>query len=120
MIKMFHITAAYLSVTLFVVRAVWAFTSPEMLQQKWVRIVPHVLDTLLLLLGVALALNLAVSPFSGWLAAKMIGLLCYIGFGVVTLRASTRPLKLAGLCGALFSVLYIIAVAYTRQAVPFG
>ena len=117
MIKMLHITLAYLTVIGFVMRAGWSFVSPEMLQQKWVRITPHVIDTFLLLLGVALAFNLADGVLQGWLIAKLLGLLAYIGFGVMCLRG-TGTTRVVGLIGALLSVCYIFLVAFTRQIVP--
>ena len=76
-------------------------------------------DTLLLVLGLVMAIQLSLSPFSGWLAAKLVGLLAYIGFGVLTMRGTTIQLKLIGLVGALVSVAYIFAVAFSRAAWPF-
>ena len=120
MLKLIHIALAYLTVFGFVVRGIWVLTDSPLRQQKWVRIVPHVIDTGLLALGVALMVTLSLSPWSGWLAAKLLGLLAYIGFGVVTMRASSRPLQLVGFAGALICVGYIFAVAFTRSAWPFA
>ena len=119
MLKTLHIILAYVTVAGFVLRGFWALTgAQDELQQKWVRIAPHVIDTLLLCLGVALVVQLSISPFEGWLAAKLFGLLAYIGFGVLTLRATARPAKIAGFVLALASVGYIFAVALTKQALP--
>ena len=57
MIKVLHFTLAFLTVASFVIRAGWSFTAPDLLQQKWVRIAPHVIDTLLLTFGVVLAFS---------------------------------------------------------------
>lgn len=119
MLKAFHIALAYLTVAGFVIRGVWALTDSPLRQEKWVRIAPHVVDTLLLTLGVIMAIHLSISPFSGWLAAKLVGLLLYIGFGVVTMRAGNRRVQLFGFVAALVSVLYIFAVAVTRSPWPF-
>ena len=118
MLKALHIALAYLTVVGFILRAVWALSDSPLRQQKWVKIAPHVVDTLLLVMGVALAVQLSISPFAGWLAAKLVGLLAYIGFGVLTLRAPSRALQVVGLLGALASVGYIFAVAFTRQIWP--
>ena len=118
MIKILHFTLAYLTVAGFVIRAAWSYTAPDLLQQKWVRIAPHVIDSLLLILGVILAFSLADGPWQGWLAAKLLALLAYIGFGVLTLRGS-GTMKHVGVAGALISVGYIFLVAYSRQAWPF-
>jgi len=119
MLKLFHIALAYLTVIGFVVRGVWVLAESPMRQQKWVRIAPHVIDTVLLVSGVILMLNLSLSPLSGWLAAKLLGLLAYIGFGILTMRAGSRPVQLLGFAGALLSVGYIFSVAFTRSALPF-
>jgi uncharacterized membrane protein SirB2 len=115
MLKTLHIALAYLTVIGFLVRAAWAFVDSPMRRQKWVRIAPHVIDTTLLVLGVVMALQLGVSPVAGWLGAKLLGLLAYIGFGVLTLRAGSTGLRMVGLVGALASVGYIFAVAFTRN-----
>ena len=47
-IKAVHIGAAALSISLFVLRGAWMLHAPERLRQRWVRIVPHVIDTVLL------------------------------------------------------------------------
>ena len=118
MIKSLHFALAFLTVAGFVIRAGWSYTASDMLQQKWVRIAPHVVDSLLLILGVILAFNLAQGPWQAWLFAKLVALVAYIGFGVMTLRG-TGAAKHIGVAGALLSVGYIFVVAFTRQAWPF-
>lgn len=113
-----HFTLALLSVAGFVLRAGWAFNMPEMLERKLVRIAPHVIDTLLLISGVVLALNVPGGFGNTWLIAKIGALVAYIGFGVMTLRGS-GTLRLVGLAGALLSVGYIFVVAFNRSAWPF-
>jgi uncharacterized membrane protein SirB2 len=114
-----HVLFAYLTVVSFTVRAVLSLFDSGVLRKRWVRVVPHINDTLLLLFGVALAVQYRMSPLAHhWLAVKIIMLLVYIGLGTVAMRARSLPLKLAGLVGALASVLYIIAVAHTRQPFP--
>jgi uncharacterized membrane protein SirB2 len=114
-----HVLLAYLTVVGFLLRAVWAFTDSPIKNHKLVKVLPHVVDTLLLVLGVVMAYQLSISPFSGWLFAKLVGLVAYIGFGVLTMRGSTTETKVLGLAGALVSVGYIFAVAFSRNAWPF-
>ena len=118
MLKNFHITLAYLTVVGFVVRGLWSLVDSPLRDERWVRIAPHVIDTMLLTIGVVMAVNLSLSPVAGWLGAKLLGLIAYIGFGVLCMRASTRPLKLVGFSGALLSVGYIFAVAFSRSPWP--
>ena len=118
MIKTLHFTLAFLTVAGFIIRAGWSYAGSDLLQQKWVRIAPHVVDTLLLTLGIVLAFGLAAGPWQAWLGAKLLALLAYIGFGVLTLRG-TGLAKHVGVVGALLSVTYIFWVAFSRQVWPF-
>lgn len=115
----FHVALAYLTVTGFFVRGIWSLTGSPLGGERWVRTAPHVIDTLLLTLGATLAYRLGVSPLSGWLAAKLVGLLAYIGFGVVALRARTKALQRTAFAAALVTAGYIFAVALTRSPWPF-
>ncbi len=114
MLKALHFALAMLTVTGFVIRAGWSYVSPDLLQARWVKTAPHVVDSLLLLLGVLLALSLPGGFWQGWLLAKLAGLLAYIGFGVLTLRGR-GPWRGLGLAGALLSAGYIFAVAFSRD-----
>ena len=119
-LKNVHVVLAYATVAGFAVRGIWALTGSPLREQRWVRIAPHVVDTLLLALGVTLAVMLSVSPLEhAWLNAKVLGLLAYIGFGVMTMRASSQPVKLVGFGCALVCVGYIFLVALSKQAWPF-
>ncbi len=120
MLKSLHITLAYLTVTGFVVRGLWAITDSPMREQKWVRVLPHLIDTTLLSIGVVMVFSIGASFTDGWLAAKMLALLGYIGFGVVTMRAKSRGLKIAGFLLALACVAYLFAVAFSRSPLPLA
>ncbi|NBC22399.1 MAG: hypothetical protein GVY21_02875 [Gammaproteobacteria bacterium] len=117
-IKSLHIALAYLTVAGFIIRGVWAITDSPLRDERWVKTAPHVVDTLLLSLGAVLAFRLGVSPLSGWLAAKLLGLLAYVGFGVVTMRGRSKAVQMVGFAGALIAVLYIFAVALSRSPWP--
>ncbi len=110
---------AYLTVIGFVVRGLWSISGSDQLNHKWVKVVPHLVDTLLIALGVAMTIQLSLSLSSDWLIAKLLGLLAYIGFGVLTMRAITKPVKLLGFGAALLSVSYIFSVAFSRNVWPF-
>jgi uncharacterized membrane protein SirB2 len=120
LIKEFHVALAFVTVAGFVARAALAMANNQLRNTKLVRIAPHVIDTLLLVFGIALAVQLSLSPVSnGWLMAKIAGLIDYIGCGVMTMRATRTPLRLIGFVGAIASVGYIFAVAYSKQVIPF-
>lgn len=120
MLKSFHITLAYLTTVGFVLRGLWSIVDSPLRKEGWVRVAPHVIDTLLLAAGVTMAISIGASLTSGWLGAKLLGLLCYIGFGMVAMRASARPVKVAGFVLALCAAGYMFAVAFTRSAWPLA
>jgi uncharacterized membrane protein SirB2 len=83
----------------------------------WLRVTPHVVDSLLLLAGIGLALIIRQYPFlDAWLTAKLLALIAYIAAGHVAVRRarSVRGKLTAWLIG-LALVLYIFAVAITRS-----
>ena len=118
-VKQVHVAMVMLTIVLFVVRAAWRLHSPRQLQQRWVKIVPHLVDTVLLLSGVWLAWQVGAAGVRGWLGAKLVALVFYIAFGVIALRtARTRGLQIAAMLGAILMFAYIVSVALTKS--PLG
>jgi len=118
-IRQLHVASVALTFTLFVVRVGWMLRSPQRLQQRWVRVVPHAIDTALLLSGAWLAWRLGAAGVRGWLPAKLVALVIYIVLAAVALRYGrtlrTRALSAAG---ALLTFAYIVFVALTKT--PLG
>jgi uncharacterized membrane protein SirB2 len=119
-VKHMHITFVALSGILFLTRGVWMMNGSAMLQRRWVRIVPHIIDTLLLASALALAVWSAQYPFAqNWLTAKLIALFAYIGLGTVALkRGKSKAVRIAAFIAALAVFVYIVMVAVTRQVLP--
>jgi len=117
-----HVACVYLSLAGFVLRGFWMLTDSPLRQLKPAKILPHVIDTLLLLSAVVLALVTAQYPFThGWLTAKLFALLAYIGFGLLAFRfGPSRGLRGAAFVAALLAFVYMLAVAYTRHPWPLG
>ena len=119
MLKNLHVALAYITVAGFAARALLALAESSLRSHRLVRVLPHVIDTLLLLAGLGLVFTLGYPLTSGWLLAKFAALFGYIGFGVLALRATTLAPRLVGIVGALACVGYLFQVAYTKQALPF-
>lgn len=120
-IKLIHIGAATVSISLFVLRGLWMLAESPRLAQRWVRVVPHVNDSVLLAAGVGLAILSRQSPTdSAWLAAKITALVVYIALGMLALKPwlSKRSRTAAWLL-ALVVFAYMLAVARTRAPIPF-
>ncbi|MCE8021827.1 SirB2 family protein [Halomonas sp. MCCC 1A11036] len=120
-IKHLHMTTAVLSITFFIVRAWWSVREISLLQRRWVRILPHVNDTLLLVLGLTLMTMLSMWPQQHpWLAAKLLGLLAYILLGTVAIKRGRTPMTrgLAALA-AIVVFVYIMGTAMTKDPLFF-
>lgn len=111
-------STAFISISFFLVRGFWVFNHSEMMNKKWVRIVPHVNDTILLVSAIILAIGLQQYPFThDWLTAKFIALLLYIVLGMFALkRAKEMKNKIVFFVLALLMFGYIVGVALTRTA----
>ena len=93
-----------------------------MLQRRWVKVVPHVVDTLLLASALVLVFWSGQYPFvEPWLTAKVLALIAYIMLGTVALkRGKTKLMRVNALVAALSIYTYMLAVAVSRQAlIPF-
>lgn len=121
-LKYLHVTCVVLSGTGFVLRGAWMMQVSPMLARRWVRVLPHVVDTLLLASAIALGLMSGQYPLvHGWLTAKVVGLLAYVVLGTIALkRGRTRGIRITAFGGALLVFAYIVAVAMTKSVVPFG
>ncbi|NMM27110.1 MAG: SirB2 family protein [Glaciimonas sp.] len=121
-LKHFHVTCAVLSGSLFLLRGFWMLVDSPILQRRWVRIAPHVIDTLLLTSALVMVFWSSQYPFvQNWLTAKVIALVVYIGLGTVALkRGKTKTVRVAAFISALLVFAYIVGVALTRQAAIIG
>ncbi|MGC2049420.1 MAG: SirB2 family protein [Gallionella sp.] len=122
LLKGLHIACAITSYTLFFLRGIWSFNDSPIMRLRWVKIVPHVVDTLLLVSAIALTFVIRQYPFmDAWLTAKVIGILLYIGLGFVALKyGKTRIIRILAwlLAQAVFA--YIVLVAINHKFIPFG
>jgi uncharacterized membrane protein SirB2 len=121
LLKQLHLTTIAITLTLFMLRGVWMMADSPRLQARWVRIVPHLNDTVLAASGIALAFTLGLSPLEhGWLAAKLIALVLYIVLGTLSLkRGKSRGQRIAAWIAALLVFGYMVSVAVAHDPLPF-
>lgn len=119
-LKYVHVGAAIMSYCLFFLRGTWMLTDSPLLGRRWVRIVPHVNDTVLLAAAIWLTTIIHQYPgTSAWLTAKVTALIVYILVGTVALRrGATKQVRAAAWVAAQLVFFYIVAVALTRDANP--
>lgn len=120
-IKHLHMSCAAISVSFFILRFIWMRRGSSLLQQRWVRIVPHVVDTILLASALTMVFWSGQIPFQqAWLGAKILALLAYIVLGSIALkRGKTAHSRVLAFAGSLLVFGYIVAVALSRQVLPF-
>jgi uncharacterized membrane protein SirB2 len=75
----------------------------------------------LLVSAIVLAVLIRQYPFvNGWLTAKVLGLLAYIGLGLVALRLGrSKGVRIAAFVAALITIGYVYAVARAHNPMPW-
>jgi len=121
LVKNLHLATIALTLALFVLRGVWMVADSPRLQARWVRIVPHINDTLLLASGFGLAVMIQQYPLMhGWLTAKFLALILYIVLGTIALkRGKTKTQRIVAWIAALLVFGYMAAVAVAHDPFPF-
>jgi uncharacterized membrane protein SirB2 len=121
-VRVLHIGCAVLSITGFALRGALMLRESPILQVRFVRIAPHVVDTVLLASAVWLAWFLGQVPFvHAWITAKALALALYVVLGMFALRRGrTKGRRAAAFAAALACAAYIVAVALTRDATPWS
>lgn len=118
LIKHLHMTAAGLSILFFVVRAFWSVQGSTLLQNRLVKTLPHVIDTVLLLAGITLAAM--IGPEQPWILVKIIALIAYIGAGTIAIkRGKTAKTRAIAAIIAVAIFVYIVGVAMTKSALSW-
>ena len=118
MTKLIHMSTAFISISLFMLRGFWVYRESTMMNKKWVKIVPHINDTILLITAVILTFATQQYPFvDSWLTAKFTALIIYIILGMFALKRA-KELKNKAIFFALSLLMfsYIVGVALTRTA----
>jgi len=117
MAKHLHLTAVGLSILFFVFRFIWSQFDASALSRKWVKILPHIIDTVLLGSAIWLCVILSQYPIvNAWLTFKVIGVVLYIVFGLFALKKAKTPIGKWGFFVAALIVLMATAmVAVTKQ-----
>jgi len=120
-LKLVHQGAVVLSIAGFFVRGAAGLAGARWVRGRLARTLPHVVDTVLLASALGLAWMLRLTPGNApWLLAKILGLIVYVGLGVVALRPG-RPaaVRATAWLAALATVAWIVSVAITKTPLGF-
>ena len=116
-IKSLHTIAAFATLSGFIVRGYWMMSQSDKLNRKVVRVIPHIIDTILLIAAIALVMTLQLNVFAQpWLLAKIAGLFVYIVLGTIAIkRGPSRQIRIIAFVSALAVFAYIMGVAMTKS-----
>ena len=119
-LKVLHLSTVVISVALFALRGGLMLAGSATLGSRFLRIAPHVVDSLLLASAVLLTLIVHHYPLvDSWLTAKVLALVVYVVLASVALRyGRSRAVRAAALVAALGAVAYIIGTALHHDPDP--
>lgn len=120
-LKPIHVGAVAISLGFFLLRGLLMMQGSPFLEKRAVRILPHLVDTVLLISALLLAWRISQYPFMhAWLTAKIIALPVYIALGSIALKyGRTRRTRIFAWFLALATFAYIVLVATTKHPMPF-
>lgn len=112
---------AGISLAGFILRWSWMMRGSALVQARLTRILPHVIDTFLLLSGITLAVWLRASPMAQpWLGVKLVGLAAYIGLASLAYKkARSRSTRIGLFCVALLVFAWIASIARLKSPLGF-
>ncbi|MCX7144875.1 MAG: SirB2 family protein [Sulfuritalea sp.] len=120
-IKYVHLFSVTLSLTGFFLRGVLTLRASPLMKARWIKVLPHINDTILLAAALSLAVMSDQYPFvSGWVTAKVLGVIAYIILGSLALReGSSLRTRIVCWLAAMAVFGWIVSVALTRQPAGF-
>jgi len=120
-LKHIHVTSVALSLVLFLLRGGLMMAGSEKLRLPLLRILPHLVDTVLLASAIGLAVTLRQYPFvAPWVTVKVILLVVYIVLGSLALkRGRTRAQRSVYFVLAVATFLFIVSVARAHHPLGF-
>lgn len=119
-LKHIHLTFVVLSFLVFFIRGIGLFMNSPLLHKKISKILPHIINTIMLVSGVVLAVHLGMKPGEQpWLIAKIVGLVFFVIIGIAVFKVKKSVVSKVLWLDALLIFIYIVSVAITKNPMPF-
>ncbi|MFC1719635.1 SirB2 family protein [Pseudomonadota bacterium] len=120
-IKYLHILTAVVSVSLFCSRFLLLMKRPAGLRGRWIKVLPHVNDTLLLTFAILLCFATRQAPLvTPWLTEKVLSVILYIVAGLFALKwAKSRGGQIMAFIVALALFAYAASIAVSKSPLIF-
>ena len=121
LLRTIHISCISLSFCLFIFRGILMLSNSKYLRTKWLRIIPHCIDTILLTSAILLTTIIQQYPLmNSWLTMKLICLIIYIILGSLALkRGKTKKIRIIAFISAIFIFLFMYSVARYHHFLGF-
>jgi uncharacterized membrane protein SirB2 len=114
-----HLFLALAVIAIFVWRFYLTQTQSALMNQSWMKLLPHALAGTLILSGIALIIERNwLSAAYGWIVMKIVLMLAFIGLGIVSLKTQGQTRWLA-FAGALYCFAYVVRLAVAKQWIWF-
>lgn len=96
-------------------------TGGKLLYAKLTKVLPHIVDTLLLASAIYLVIASQMYPFViNWVTAKLLLLVVYIVLGTIALkRGRSKKTRVASFILAVMTIVGIFGIASTKPALAF-
>lgn len=118
--KHLHVTMVFLTIISFFFRGIGHLFNQAWVNRKPVKILPHVIDTILIVSAIATVLVAGFKFTETWILVKIIGLFLYVYLGLMAFRfAKTRMQKAIYWLLALALIFYLAAVAGMKSPIFF-
>lgn len=119
LLKHLHLFFIALAFIVFFLRGIWMISGSGLLQKKFVKIAPHIINTLMLLTGIAIAVYLKLSPGDHpWLIAKLVGIVVFIILGIAAFKAGNPAVRLGLWILSLLVFINVAVIAISKN--PLG
>ncbi|QIR13721.1 SirB2 family protein [Shewanella aestuarii] len=121
-VKHTHLMFVALSVAFFVLRFGLHLRQSPLMERKFLKVAPHVIDTFLLVSGFTLCFMIKQYPFvDPWMTEKIICVIAYIALGIMALKSNRNKLfKFFAFMGAIGWLVLAAKLAHFKQVVLMG
>jgi uncharacterized membrane protein SirB2 len=123
-LKHIHLLAIVLSALLLSIRYALIMAESDKVQAKFLRITPHVVDSVLILSGIGLVISMGFMPFTAgneWFTEKVTCILAYFALAMFTLRiAKGRLIRTFAYFGAIGWLFMAGRIAVTKIPALMG
>ena len=121
LVKKIHMFAAVASFLGFMLRGYWMMMGSKLLNAKLTKVLPHIVDTLLLATAIYLVILTQQYPFVvNWVTAKVILLVAYIVVGTIALKKGpTKKIRIIAFVVSVVLISAIFGIASAKPALSF-